>query len=167
MTRAPAHGSPIASNSLQARPSLCGEFTPRDAFGTARCARFASPSSPLRSDFAFTPPRSGAAHLAKLDSRGCCLLWARIEGEKRGKNWAVTVKGGCFRDILQELVSVNLLRESCDCCVDVPSFFRATGPAPALFALHCCLRQGCSKPLGFVGDDHVHLRKNPMKHVGS
>jgi len=41
MTRAPAHCLPIASNSLQARPSLCGEFAPRDAFGTARCARFA------------------------------------------------------------------------------------------------------------------------------
>ena len=54
--------------------------------GTARSARFAPPSLPLRSSFAFTPVRSGA--LARLRARGCRLVQARQGGgTELGSEW--------------------------------------------------------------------------------
>ncbi len=87
---------------LQARHSLRGRFTPRDASGTARSARFAPPSLPLRSSFAFTPPRRGAlAHPVRSGGVGWCRL-AREEGE----NWALIGKRG------REQVAYPLKEES-------------------------------------------------------
>lgn len=58
--------------------SSCLALGRADAFGTARCARFAPPSSPLRSSFALTPLRSGA--LAR-STRSGCVGWCGLVRE--------------------------------------------------------------------------------------
>ena len=94
-------GSPAPADALQARTPLRGKFTPRDAYRRHRSpiARFAPPSLPLRSSFAFTPPRSGAlAHPVRSGGVGWCrlareggMIWAPI-GKWRRKQEAYPLK---------------------------------------------------------------------------